>query len=176
MKIYSVGDKVWLARCEHEEKEVLCPVCFGKYKVTVILGNGDHVEVDCDFCGKGFSGPRGVVTDYHYRSNPELVTITAVTRRQSEKGEEVEYHSGCRFLEVANLFDTKEEADKRSEELRAEYEESFMRRLEANKADNHRGYTWAVGYHMREARRHREDAERHEQRARVCKERAGKKS
>lgn len=52
-----------------------CPVCFGKLAVVLILGNGEHVTVECDACGRGFDGPQGWVDDPCPSSRVEKVTI-----------------------------------------------------------------------------------------------------
>jgi len=47
---YNIGDKVWRATSGTEEKKVLCPECFGKTFLTVILGDNSQVKIWCVSC------------------------------------------------------------------------------------------------------------------------------
>ncbi len=48
MPKFKVGDTVWVAKCRYEPVQKLCPTCFGKKEVTLILGNGDSVILPCN--------------------------------------------------------------------------------------------------------------------------------
>lgn len=54
-----VGDSVWYAKCGLEQVKRICPTCFGKLEVKLILGNGDGVILPCDGCGHGCDAPTG---------------------------------------------------------------------------------------------------------------------
>ena len=63
MKARKVGDCLWWAVVEkHAQVEIPCPVCYGKRKVNLILGNGDVVALPCTYCSPGYESPRGTVT------------------------------------------------------------------------------------------------------------------
>lgn len=47
---YSVGDKAWWAKYSRVPVKKTCPICYGKMRVTLILGNGNRVETDCSYC------------------------------------------------------------------------------------------------------------------------------
>jgi len=64
--MFKIGDVVYFASAGQRQVDIPCPVCFGKREVTLILGNGDSVELPCDYCGKGYDGPRGYVLEYEY--------------------------------------------------------------------------------------------------------------
>jgi len=63
---FNIGDTYYLPHHNPTQVSKPCPVCYGKLKVEMILGNGDHVDVKCEACGKGYEGPRGCVMDYTY--------------------------------------------------------------------------------------------------------------
>lgn len=173
-----VGDHLWWARWERQAQHSRpCPVCYGKREVTLILGNGDTVTTPCDYCGKGFEGPRGVVKEYGPLAAAEPVTISSVTATETADGTEYEYRarsSECSsWVPVAaDLFRTEAEALVRAEE-KAEAERVRMEQSTAYlKHEAHKSISWHVGYHLREAKRHRREAEYHENMAKLCKAKA----
>jgi len=171
-KCYNVGDVVWYAQCGQVNVEHPCPVCCGQLKATVILGNGDHVEVQCDYCGIGFEGPRGVVHDYEWIAEPRGRIIDQVKIEETAQGAIREYRSKHQCFEIEDLFDTKEEAQMRCEERMRKHEEEQNTRAEYIKKDQAKSYTWNAGYHMREAKSNRKRAEYHERMAVICKQKA----
>jgi len=59
-----IGQTVYEASAwSYGDKLVPCPVCYGQLFATLILGNGEQVKVECDGCGIGYNGPRGVVNE-----------------------------------------------------------------------------------------------------------------
>lgn len=168
---FKVGDVACVARYDIEEEQVPCPVCFGKLAVVVILGNGDRIETPCDYCGKGFQGPRGVVGEYCVRGRVEMLTIDAVESSETACGVQVEYRSGPWILCESNTFATRDEAEARAAELEAEHKRKQETRVEYIKKEVHKSFSWNVGYHMRVAKGLREQSEYHENKARLCKER-----
>ncbi len=177
MKRYQAGDEVWWAHYGMESVRVECPICFGKMKVTLILGNGDHCEVLCDYCGKGFDGPMGYITEYRYQGGAELVTINEVRIRSSLTDPDVfEYYTAhighFRQLEPDDIFDTKEEALARSFLKSQEKAVNDVTMAERLKKDAKKSFTWNAGYHLRAAKKARQDAEYHELRAIICKSRS----
>jgi len=63
---FEIGHTYFLPHHNPTQVSVPCPVCYGNKKVIVILGNGEHVYVECEGCGIGFEGPRGYVMEYRY--------------------------------------------------------------------------------------------------------------
>jgi hypothetical protein len=167
--MFNIGDCVWTALTGLRPIEEPCPVCFGKKSVTVISGNGDEVVVPCSYCGHGYEGPRGVVSEY--RTEPG-VKACAITGRDVHEGykNEVRYHfAGGYSDDQNNVFETKEEAlaasvkrcedEKKERETRACY----------LKQDATKSFAWNAGYHLREAKRLREQIAYHERMAILCK-------
>ena len=168
-KLYKVGDCVWYASFGSEEVRVPCPVCYGNKKVLVILGNGDEVEVVCDYCSRGFEGAKGYVTEYQHTAKAEYMTIT---RRKIEEvfGEEkIEYTSAHFLLTPERMFDTEQEALDCAAEMAEKYAQE---QAEKPKYKNEKSYTWNAGYHLRQAQSKYKEAQYHEAKAKVCKSRS----
>lgn len=82
---FTVGDVRYRACNPSEQVAKPCPICFGKKRVTVILGDDSRQDVECDACGIGFEGPRGFVVEYEQTARTEAVTITGlVSYREGE--------------------------------------------------------------------------------------------
>jgi len=175
MAKFKIGDKVWHARyLRGVAVQVPCPVCYGKLKVTLILGNGDRIELPCDYCGKGTYGiPTGYDTEYQTVNEPEQITIEEMDVKITSNGENVEYRVGHRIYYEKNLSAIREEAVLRSDELRKEYEESEKKRNDYIKEDVKKSFAWNAGYHLRKAKSAETEAEYHRGKAKLCKDRGG---
>lgn len=171
MKTYSVGDTVWLSRYAHEAVQKPCPVCFGNKQVTLILGNDDKVLLPCDSCGHGLDEPTGVVTEYEYVAKADHLVITRVESNITLEGEERRYYFAHRYANSENIFDSEAEALARCSQIIAQelLEDAKAHRLKHNRL---KSYAWNAGYHLRQARDHRERADYHDQKAVLCKTRA----
>ena len=76
---FKVGDKVWYACAEYEQKE--CPLCGGKKVVEIHMANGDITTCGCPKCnGKGYNSvPRGVAKSGTITS----INVALVRNKQS---------------------------------------------------------------------------------------------
>jgi len=172
MKKYKVGDKVWWAHCGNTLVKEPCPVCYGKKQVVLVLGNDDTVTLDCDYCGKGYEGPRGYVMEYRWVAEPELITITEVEISDSlEHGETIKYRTNYYSIKNCDIFDTREEALVRCEVIAKELAEQQSTRAEHIKANVKKTFSWNAGYHMRVVKRAQKDIEYHQAKAVLCKQR-----
>lgn len=159
MKEYKIGDKVWLAVCESKPVEVKCYVCFGKCKVTLILGNNEQIETECAYCKVGFENPRGYTTEYQRISDVKEIALTGKEIRENDKGRKIEYRYQNYYLYDENIFDTKEEAENRVLEMIKEHEDSEVTRLANKKKSNQSNYSWTVGYYRKKLRDAQKDIE-----------------
>ena len=170
MKTYKVGDKVFWSRCGTRQVDVPCTVCFGKLYITLILGDGSAIELPCDYCGKGYNAPRGVISVYEYFETAEIRVIDEVRTNERNGFSSVEYLSDSYYLDKEDIFDSEDDALKRcafkTEQQRTEQET----RTEFIKKDIKKSFSWNAGYHMREAKRLKESISYHEKRAIICKE------
>lgn len=169
---WKVGDWVYWAQFELRQETKTCPVCFDKRRVTVILGDDTQVVVECDYCGKGYEGPRGTVKEYERLPKAEFVRIDGVHIEQSDRGEHIEYQCAHSRPDTKDLFDTEACAIACANEKRLAYEKDEETRADRIKKDLHKPYTWNAGYHMREAKEARRKLKYHEAKAVICKAKA----
>jgi len=175
MKRFNIGDYVWVAHFNpNQETHIPCTVCYGKRVVTLILGNGDQLELPCDYCGKGWDGPRGWETEYRAVIDPEQVRITSVSITVTDKGEEVQYHATPYSYRQDMVFATRDEALAKSEELAAIWIKDQNTRSEYIKKDTKKTFAWNAGYHMRQVRDYEKKIVHHKERAKLCEERSKK--
>jgi len=169
-RVLNVSDKIWLAQVCQERVKQTCPICFGKLAVTLILGDDSQVAVECDYCGKGFEGPRGYVTTHESKSDPVQIEITGREMRQGGIEEVWTYQFGeCYIAKSDQLFETQAEAVVKCTALAAEHEEDKAARAEHRKQYGHKSFTWAAGYHLREIENHERQLAWHRKRVEVCK-------
>jgi len=174
MSRFKKGDTVWAASF-HNNYPVLvpCSVCAGTRKVTLILGNGDKVELACDYCGKGNCGiPTGYETEYQPVNEPKAITIDGIEIQLTSKGEKVEYwvgSGGCHHIYYdENVFAEYQDALKRGKELKQEWLDAERKQTDWMKGDVRKSFAWNAGYHLREAKRLRREIGYHEERAKLC--------
>jgi len=168
---YNVGDRVWYAYYEHTQVQKPCPVCFGNKEVTLILGNGDKVLIPCDYCGHGFEPPRGFIIEYEYVAKAELFVITKIESEVDAVSENRRYYSGNHYSGIEDLFDTEEQALVRCAERIKQQELEETTNAYHLKKNHLKSYAWNAGYHLTRAKYYREQAEYHDKKARLCKER-----
>jgi len=168
---FGLGDTVWIAECGNQQVEKVCPVCFGTLRVTLRLGNGDELELPCDYCGMGYDGPQGHVLEYEWTEGARQATITRVRENHDTRGIERELYASS--WEVTDrAFATEKEALAKSAELKAQNEERQRTCAEHIKKSVNKSFSWNAGYHIREAKRCRREAAQHDERAKLCKARA----
>ncbi len=178
MPRFKSGDTAWAARFHQNYPiQVPCSICAGTRKVILILGNGEQVELSCDYCGKGnFDIPTGVEVIYEPVSEPELIIINAVNVTTTNSKEDVEYHvgsnGGYRTYYEDTLFVNREEAAERGEQLKQEWLESERKRIDWLKKDAKKSFAWNAGYHLRQIKYHEKQIEYHKEKAQLCKERS----
>jgi len=171
MSEFKVGDVVWVPIAGLRQVPVPCPVCFGKLVVRLELGNGDIVVLPCGNCSKGYEPPRGVVYEYTSDPSAEPRRISRIEREESESGVEVCYRDGS--LVFREVFATHKDALDRAVEMAEERVAEESKRADHIKHDKNKSYAWNAGYHMREAKRAREQVAYHEKMAVLCKAKRG---
>ena len=176
--MFKIGDVIWVPDCGNKQKQVTCPICFGKLRVTLILGNGENVSLPCDYCGKGYEGPRGYVEEHDYVVEATPHTVTGKRSTMTKDGEAVEYHVGSdtcyRIFKPEDCFATREEAQKAAIAKKAQLDREQNERSEYLKHDQRKSYSWNAGYHLRAVKKAQQDIEYHSKMAQLCKEKARK--
>jgi len=166
---FKVGDLVYVPNFRpHATMEIPCSVCAGNKVVHLILGSGETVELPCAYCTKGWQEPTGMETVYGQEVDARLVTITGITITANS----VEYHSTSWV--IRECYATREEALEAAQVLADEYNRDQLTRADNLKKQQRKNYSWNAGYHLSKARRHERDAARHQDRAKLCQERARK--
>jgi hypothetical protein len=174
MSEFKVGDEAWLARWTPRQVTETCPVCAGNRSVTVLLGSGTPVITPCDYCGKGFEGPRGYVVEYAHEPKAERVRVREVRAQEDAAGRSIEYivGEGCLARPGEDLFPDEASALAAAKVKAAAAEDDADERRRYRKNHAPRSASWVVGYHMREAKEHRRLIAYHEERAAILKARA----
>ena len=162
---FEFGQEVWIAWADpYHQITVPCPVCFGKSSVVLILGDGEHVPVECDFCGKGFECATGTVSVRETRSGVRSATITGLVF----SGGTWEIRCGGHFTE-GEVFATEAEAEVRRAVLHKEAVESVQRAWESRFERGKKHHGWTVGYHRNCLKDLRRQVEWHENKLRERK-------
>lgn len=172
MRKFNIGDLVYHARCQWSPKQELCPICFGKLKVSLTLGNDECVILPCNYCVQGYSEPVGYVSQYDFLVEAEPVIITDIKVEISSIGEKYKYISANCYYETENIFLDKASALHRAKERKEELDKDQQTRIEWLKKDKQKSFSWNAGYHLRQAKRSRQEAEYHDSKAILCKQRA----
>ncbi len=175
MPKFKVGDTVWVAKCGLESVRKICPTCFGKKEVVLILGNDDHVALPCRGCGPGYDSPRGYISEYEYVTEPEIIVISGMSIEIDHNKENVRYQSYNHIYDEKDIWATKEEARIVANEKKAKLDEDQITKAEYIKKDVQKSFSWNAHYHMRHAKKDRESAEYHNKMAVICKTRAKEK-
>jgi len=128
----------------------------------------------CEYCSAGYEGPRGYTRHHEYLAAAESVVITDITVHTGPDGETREYRSGGWCLDIEDIFDTEAEAMDRAAVKAAKFAQEVDAQKQSRGRNKGRPYTWNAGYHMREAKKAREQLEYHERMARVCKDKTRK--
>lgn len=175
MPKFKVGDTVWIAKCNWKPVRKICPTCFGKLEITLILGNGDSVILPCKGCAPGYDPPRGYISEYEYVVGPESTVISGMKIEINYGKEDVRYYHGCySSYDEKDLFETEEEARIVAYEKKAQLEVEQVTKAEHIKKDVQKSFSWNAHYHMRHAKEDRKSAEYHDKMAVICKARAKK--
>ena len=161
MRKFNIGDKAWIATTEWNKQQITCPDCCGKKTLTVIMGDGSQLVIDCVACAIAYEPPRGYIETHGNIVVVKEVTIDGVEERRDSCEYLYDYH-GCSGHIAHNdtIFATKEEAEKRAAELVIERDQEEINRLKA-KTKPSRDWAWNASYHRKEIKHCEEQLEYH---------------
>lgn len=120
MKIFAVGDTVWLIEHKAQTAKKTCIMCYGKKSVRIVLGNTDTVSVPCSFCRLSKDdpeGPRGYTEKTILVEFVRSLIIDEVIIKETHKGTIVTYQSLGKLYHSDALFSTEREAKQKLYEL-----------------------------------------------------------
>jgi hypothetical protein len=174
--MFKVGDRVYLASMEAHEITVPCPDCVGKKYLTVILGDGTNVTIDCCTCQAGYDPPIGYVKYRGYRPLPEVQEITIDGVEYQKEGDkyvavEYEYNKSSyswRTTKADRVFSNKEDAQAKAESMAKEASEKALSKFLSKEKPTHT-WAWNATYHRKEMKRANEDFEYHKAKLEVAK-------
>lgn len=163
-----IGDRVWYAQQKTVSKDVVCPECLGQKALTVTLGDGSTVSIDCAGCALGYEPPRGYVSYWDHIADVCLVTIDRV----EATADKIEYgFNGCYRADAENLFTTEEQANIRALELAEKWNKEQLDRINQKEKNNHT-WSWHVHWHRSQIRKAKKDLEYNEAKLAVAKVKA----
>ena len=144
-----LGQMAYEARAwSYGDQLVPCPVCYGQLFATLILGNGEHVVVECDACGIGYDGPRGVVNEPCAGSRVDTFVVAGVLV-DHDGGWKALDHSGSGRKWGDEAFATAEEAESRRVVLFEEAIKGAEDRTLRQREYKRKKLTWLVYYHRK---------------------------
>lgn len=163
---YNLGDFVYYVYSSiHMETTIDCPICFGKGSVVIILGNGEHQNTECDYCGHGLDRATGKVKTWEPKAEIKSGIIIGI----STKNHIPIYDVGCSFFEEQELFSSEEEANpKLKEELKSVQERAKKWFIDSFRLATKK-QTWSVGYHKRCIKDAKRTIDWHNERLRMIK-------
>ena len=174
-EIYKIGETVWVGQWESRKERVPCPICFGTKVVTLILGDGTAVELDCKYCDNGFMGPQGHVVESHYVAGEVTQkVITGVDVRTNEDGIDVTYWFGGNGKNGNFVSKDKDIALAKATTSAEEQNEKQRTMKDGQKKNDRKSYSWNAGYYLREAAKSRAAATRYEEQARIMESKVRK--
>lgn len=167
--MFKVGDKVWLVNSGTQQRYVDCPDCFGQCALTVIMGDGSQVSIECDCCKEGYLGSRGQVKVYDWLCD----VVSDFVKGIEIDGDSVRYKLNHHYFPDA-VFATKEEAEVEAAKVLAKHQADEEHRFNHVKDREVRNRTWAfsVSYHRRCAKEAARQLEYHDGRLAVAKKKA----
>lgn len=165
---YKLGDMVyWVESSAHYQKQIPCPMCFGKRFVTIILGDDSQERIECGFCQRGLESPSGTATTWEPSAHILSGTITGVSSRDGLK---YEVGFGYRSIYECELFPDEQSAESlrlvKFEEEKARADFWFMESFVTAKKKQ----VWSAGYHRECIKREKRTIEWHELRLGMIKE------
>jgi hypothetical protein len=168
MKVYNVGDKVWVSRCGVENVSEVCPVCFGNKVVHLTLGNGSILEMECSNCNI-WGTSSGFVTEQRWVAGVSEIVLDKVSVSSSFDGQEVSYQSGPYLYNSSNVFDNEEDALIYSKKMKDEMEKNQREQNRAATNQKNKSYASFAAYHTREANKAKKQMEYHQSKAKEIK-------
>lgn len=165
---YNIGDTVWFAHRKIVTDRVICPECFGKKILTVILGDNSKVEIDCMGCASRLENPRGYCEYYKQEITVKQIAISGFECN----GIKTRYRfDSCYIVDEEDVFDTKEATEVRAKELAEQHNKEELDRI-YRKEKNHKNWAWHVYYYRNQIRSALKDIEYAEKCLHIAKQKS----
>ena len=155
---FEFGQVVFIARASsHDRQEIPCPVCYGKRRVTVILGNDEQVSIECEYCSHGCNPASGRASEWKPWSSVVETTVTGIKLEHGKWCIECAAYVGS----DAEIFTTREAAEEARIVMFAAAIERAQACNHSMKYNGRKRLSWHVGYHRAAVRRAQHDLEYH---------------
>lgn len=139
----ALGDKIyWVESSTSYGKYVPCTICFGKLHVTLILGDGSQMTVECDFCKHGLDEPRGKAKTWEPAAFIRSGTISGISTRNG-----IQYEVGHTSLKEHEVFSSEQEAEPVYQAKLKEVTETAAEWFKNSFVTCTKKQTWSAGYH-----------------------------
>ncbi len=142
---FTIGRTYWLPTTNPTRVQKVCEVCYGHLTVTVTLGNGEHVAVECNNCSLGMDPPSGYTWEYAYQVGAEEFTIQGINSMYNDEWY-VQSTTG-KTAYFKDLVDDEALALHISQETITKEEECNHRRTNAIRSSMVKKFPWSIGYH-----------------------------
>jgi hypothetical protein len=155
---YQIGDTVWVAVTGRREARETCKDCAGTRFLTVLLGDGEQVTIECEGCSPGGYEPARGYNIYaeHYAEARQAQINRA---EGGENGWEYGTSESYRHAE-SDIYLTRPEAEKRAAHLAEERTKEQLEKVQ-HKYKKHRTWSWNATYHRKCIRKAKKDIEYH---------------
>lgn len=146
---YEVGQQLWWATCQTQERYETCPDCGGTGRLRVTFHDETQVSIDCANCAPGYYPPTGRVKWWGRIPEARQITVSGFEFSDGKAS----YHasigpSSYYRIDEPELFETEESAKAHAEKLAAENNAAEQARILTKEKDT-RSWAWNAAYHRR---------------------------
>ncbi len=155
---FELGSDVWYITLQVTKYSETCPDCMGQKYLTVILGDGSKITIDCGRCSRhpALLTPTGQV-DRHKRSletrSSKVIKIELTGGREKSS---ILYATGDKdslLMKEEDLFLTQEEASAKMKEISKIPLSENMEQIRYEVREAQRDISWRVNYLREEIER-----------------------
>jgi hypothetical protein len=141
---FKIGDVYYRPISAPRQTTITCPICDGKLYITIILGSGEQLQVECDGCDTGLNRPKGTLTEWNQDPATEFFEIASITSfHNGSWGVMSSSGSTCDFSNLETFeVDALRIATEQSKEV---YERNMAIRLHRKRETKKAG--WSIQYH-----------------------------
>lgn len=140
---YKLGDVIyWVESGTHHGKLIPCPMCFGKFFVTLILGDGSQEKIECGFCSHGIDRPSGQAKTWEAHAEVKSGAITGFSSKDS-----IRYEVGYKTIYAHEVIDDEKTAELVKEIKLEEAKEQAAKWFRDSFVQAKKKQLWSAGYH-----------------------------
>jgi hypothetical protein len=170
---FKLGDTVFMASYDRNEKSTVCPDCLGSARVKVTLGTGEEILIECGGCDPGgYQGSTGRIKQYDYAVKIVKRVVTGINLQDNDVEYRLNGDGGYADIGSQNggyrVYLTEDEARAGGEEMRRKHENEENRRLLAKTKDHHT-WGWNVSYHRKQIKELERTLAWHHTKVEICK-------